>query len=708
MKLKNKTAFVSVITVLALLLFLLLPAEAQQQGEEEGDDSYTLTQIELTGNQNVTRKEILDQLGLSEGDTVTEAELKEKVENVKNSGYFREVQSSLETGDGEISLTLELDEYPVLKEIKFEGVSLVGERKLKQGLKDAGIKEGEVINREELDKGLEKVAEKYEEQGYPLISTENVDIGETLTIEVIEGELSSNKFEGLSSVPREVVAEMIETTKGEPIKLRELQLSYQNLQNSAYFESVELVPAQGYSPSDIILRWVLEERELVDKPITAERIHLEGNTVFDDQKLDNLVKRPPEGELTNYDLLRALAPVFREYNSEGYTYADITFQDIENGDAVFDIGEGVITELVIEGNTKTDTQVITNKLFLSEGDVYNEKEMSDSRRRILDLGYFSKAEPKVERTSEGLKLVVTVGEKNRLNSVNGGLTWSEGGLGGRLRLSTKNLFGVGQDLSFNLSREFSLDSKFDGSIDWKNTYYPSGFNFTKLSLYRNVGSNQGFEASFGYPVSGNLSLNLGYNADWIIEEDSSSNSLTNILSADLIYDDRDNPTFPTDGSRRSLKIEKAGDFAPGLSFTQMTFKNSYFQPLPELDIAGERSQVLGLNLQFGLGLDTPANYQSEFVGKNSIRGLGTNLRASNYGFFNSEYRLAALPGQLYLTSFLDGGVDLSGNEGYDFRTSAGFEINLQMFGHLRIGAAWPLSEEFDYVPNFYFGMGPVF
>ena len=106
-------------------------------------------------------------------------------------------------------------------------------------------------------------------------------------------------------------------------------------------------------------------------------------------------------------------------------------------------------------------------------------------------------------------------------------------------------------------------------------------------------------------------------------------------------------------------------------------------------------------------MDAPKNYQSEFGGKNSLRGLGTDV-ASNYGFLNSEYRVQLVPGRLYITSFVDSGVKLGADSQYDFKSSAGFELNLRIFGHLRIGAAWKLSEDFTYVPSFYFGMGPIF
>ncbi|MCF7876513.1 BamA/TamA family outer membrane protein [Candidatus Bipolaricaulota bacterium] len=698
--------FTTIVLLSVMMLFLPLVSGVKGQNEE-GETQYILEEIELTGNENLSNSKVIEELGLNEGDKVRKTKVEDKVQSLKGSGFFRNVKSEMEVADGKLRLTLELQEYPVLNEYVFTGVNLINKGKLKKALKEAGVKKGEVINKKELNQGLKNISKKYEKKGYPLISTGKIQIDSSLKIEIVEGQLVSNRVEGLFSVPEETALGMIEVEKGSPVKFKDIQKSYQNLRNSIYFTSVELFPARGYKQSDIILRWKLRERTIIQEPVEAARVELTGNSLFSSAELLESAGKLPDGEVTNYDVLKALAPIYKKYVDKGYSYVDFSSRGVEDEGLVIKISEGVVSEIVIKGNTRTARRVIANKLRFSEGDVLNTDELVDSRRRLLNLKYFSKVEPKPERVDDGIKVVLNVEEKGRLNSVNGGLTWSDAGLGGNLKLSTKNLFGLGQDVSLNLSRKFSLDAKFGGSIDWKNVYYPSGFNFTKLSLYRNVDSNQGVRASFGYPLSGNLSLNMGYNADWILEDDDSKSSLTHILSADLIYDNRNNPMFPTSGTRRSLKIEKAGDFAPGLSFSQVTFTGSLFQGLPKINLAGEKKQTFAFNLELGLGIDTPKNYQPEFGGKNSIRGIDKG-EASNYGFLNTEYRLQLLPGSLYVTSFVDSGLDFGSGDPFDFKASAGFEINLQLFGNLRIGGAWPLSEDFNYVPGFYFGVGTIF
>ncbi|MEF8836721.1 MAG: POTRA domain-containing protein [Candidatus Bipolaricaulota bacterium] len=703
---KTDKAKLSVIVILSILVLLVSFGASMSGQDEETETKYVVKEISITGNEEIDDEKILTELGIDEGDSISRSVLEKKVDNLKDMGVFRSVESSSEVSDGEISLELELSEYPVLDKYEFTGVNMLNEGKLKGALKDAGIKKGKVIDKNNLDEGLKNIQEKYEKQGYPFVSLGNVNIDTTLSIEVVEGKLAGVRIEGLDTVPDEVALDMIEGKKDEPVKLRNLQKSYQNLQNSIYFTSVNLVPTRGYSRSDIILRWELTERQIIDQAVEGTELNLKGNTLYSSDELRKLTGELPGGKITNYDLLRVLERVYDKYLNDGYRFVDFSLDRVQGETILIELFEGEIFNIDIEGNKNTARKVISNKILLSEGEIFNSDLVEDSRRKMLDLGYFSEVNPEPTRTSEGIELTFTVKEKSKLNSINGGLTWSGSGLAGKIKLSTKNVLGLGQDVSLNLNRKLKFDAKFGGSIDWKNVYYPAGFDFTKLSVYRNVGSNQGVKASFGYPLTGKLSLNTGYNADWILGDDS-LDSITHILSTDLVYDDRDNPMFPTAGTKRSLKLEKAGDFAPGVSFTQLTFTGSYFQGLPTLDITGENRQTLGFNLQLGLGVDAPRNYQTEFGGKNSIRGSGADV-ASNYGFLNGEYRLQLLPGSLWFTSFVDSGVKFGEDNNYDFKNSAGFEINLQLFGHLRLGAAWSLSEDFNYVPSFYFGMGPMF
>ena len=705
----NSTFF----TFISMLMIVLLVSFACNAQNDESPENFTIERITIIGNSEMTEKEIKDKLGLQESDVVTKSNVQEKISSLKDSGYFRKLEFSADTSEGNMTLEIKVEEYPVLQEIEFEGAESIKFDKLKEVLNNQGIQSGELINQNDLKKALEKIVKKYNDEGYPFVTIGNIEIGETLTIEVIEGKLASIRIEGLETIPKKVATDLIDIPIGKTVKLENLQKSYQNLQTSVYFSSIELSPARGYSQSDIILRWQLTEQDLLSKPVEASKLIIKGNTVLSEKRIQKLIKPLPDNkEVSNYELLQVLEPVYDQYIFEGYVYVDFSSTEVNDNVITVELAEGVVQSVNVNGNERTAESIITNKLSLTEGTVYNTTDASNSRRRILNLGYFNDVNLEPTKAENGVTLDLKIKEKNRLNSINGGLTWSESGLAGKLSLSTKNLFGLGQDLSVNIKRGFSLESKLGGSIDWKNVYYPEQFNFTELSIYRNVSNNssisqQGAKGTIGYPLSGNLSLNMSYNTEWVSNEGNLDSPLTNILTGNLIYDNRNNPLFPTSGSRRSFSIEKAGDFAPGNSFTKLTGEWRQFSQLPTLDLYGKKRQTIGLRLRSGLGFDVPNLYKIGLGGPSTLRGYGGRL-VDNYAFANAEYRLQLLENSLFVTTFVDSGIVFTGDASRQVVSSAGFEVNLQFFGNLRVGAAWPLNEDLGWVPTFYFGVGPTF
>ncbi len=710
----NRTPPLSRTVLLSVFIVIFLGVTALMAQETQPEQTFTIKEINISGNSEISDEDILNELGLTVAQETTKTEVDEKLTAIKDMGVFKSVDTDVETSDGQLTLEIVVEEYPVIKEIEFIGTDSLGTQKLKDRLSEAGVRTGEVLNQDKLQTGLEDIVKEYEESGYPFVTAGDIETGETLRIEIIEGKLANVRIEGLKTVPEEVARDLVEIPKGKVIELFNLQKTYVNFSGSVYFSQVNLSPARGYKQSDIILRWQVTERTLLEGEREGNRVEIRGNTVFSTSTLQNLTNPLPAGKVNNYELLKALKPVYEKYVTSGYIFADISLVGVDNGVFKVEITEGDIEAININGNDRTAQRVIANKLNLSVGDPYNSSDAQNSRRRILNLGYFNEVKVEPSQTDGGLELGLDIKEKTQLNSLNGGLTWSNGGLAGKLSVSTKNLFGLGQDVSLNINRGFAVDSKLGGSIDWKNVYYPSQFNFTEVSLFRDleddfgsVLSRQGVKASFGFPFTGNLSLNMGYTAEWVSEDDDPDGSLTNIINADLVFDDRNNPNFPTSGSRGVLTIEKAGDFAPGVSFTKFKGEWRQYFELPKVNLIEENTQVIGLRSISGVGFDVPAEYRTYLGGHSTIRGYGS-FPATNYSLANAEYRLQLLENSLYITSFFDAGLVLDDLEEPDVLTSAGLELNLQMFGHLRIGAAWAMEEDFEWFPTFYFGIGPIF
>ncbi len=305
-----------------------------------------------------------------------------------------------------------------------------------------------------------------------------------------------------------------------------------------------------------------------------------------------------------------------------------------------------------------------------------------------------------------------VEERKRLSSIKGSASWSEGNIVGSVTLSQKNLFGSGQNFSLDFKRGFSRTSGLDLSVGWKNHAYPYRYDYTNVKLYRNVDKTEdsattktGFDLSLSYPLTRNLSISMGFNHEYV-DESSGPGYNSNVISTGLTHDNRDNPMFPTFGGKRTFEVSKAGDFAPGLEFNIFNLSISQFFPLPEI---GKNKQAIALRFDSSASFYTPESKRPRFGGAGSLRGFDPE-RAPSYALLNTEYRAQVLPGSLYLTTFVDTGLGYELGKGpvTGLKSSFGLEANLRMFGHIRLGAAWPLKTDTSWIPEFYFSMGPAF
>ncbi|MEF8799175.1 MAG: POTRA domain-containing protein, partial [Candidatus Bipolaricaulota bacterium] len=72
MNINRKSALIVVLSVLVLSTSFML---VLGQEEGEGETTYVLGEIQFLGNENISDQEILKQLELNEGDSVSQADL---------------------------------------------------------------------------------------------------------------------------------------------------------------------------------------------------------------------------------------------------------------------------------------------------------------------------------------------------------------------------------------------------------------------------------------------------------------------------------------------------------------------------------------------------------------------------------------------------------------------------------------------------------
>lgn len=692
---------------------------------------FVVSRIEVIGNQNVPTREILQAVGFKPGDTVDAEQVRQAATAIEELGYFAKVTPELAVEDGDVVVKFTVVEYPKLKKITILGVPKleargrtlwailsewfstprVSESKIRSILKDHDIRPGEVLNQKKLQEALEAVLEEYRKKDLATVQIGQVIPGEELVIEIQELPVLGHKISGLSTVPEEVAREMIDVPTGRVGRYSQIQASYRRLANSIYFTSVNVVPEAA--ADGVWLDWELTERTLLPTPQELVGIELVGTEAIPIDRLRPLIGTMPEGPVTNYDVLRALAEVNDYYRREGYFMVDFRPVGVSGGVLHVKVLEGKIAEIRIGGSPTTQERVIRRVMGLSEGEFLTESRFTAARQALMSLGYFSDVVLTPAWDEEKLVLTVEVRELKKLGKIGGSMAFSpKEGLVGNLEYSQKNLFGTAQDLSLTLSKGVTGSP----STTWKLGYQGHAFpiyDLVALDIYRREDPldegakvTLGGSATLAYPLATYLDLRLGFTTDqaYLLPDRTPFEPRT-AVNAGLSYDSRDNPFFTRNGRYWYLSVEKAGTFAPGVEYLSLEGAISRYWPVDIYTPWESWRAAFAQRALIKLGWGLPQDYLYELGGVSTVRGAAEHLFTDRMGLLNSEFRLELAQG-LSLSLFWDLGVDLSAGQ---FKSSVGLEISAYLGGmFVRIDMAWPSDRPWTWVPAFEFDMSPMF
>ena len=126
-------------------------------------------------------------------------------------------------------------------------------------------------------------------------------------------------------------------------------------------------------------------------------------------------------------------------------------QDLKRVDLNYNLTQGelvYISRIVIRGNRYTAEKIIRRELEISEGELYSETKLKESRERLVNSGLFSEVAISSQRGAapDQLELEVVVKDSRTSFSMGFGPNAEQAVLGS-LRLNAFNLFGRGQTAS---------------------------------------------------------------------------------------------------------------------------------------------------------------------------------------------------------------------------------------------------------------------
>jgi outer membrane protein insertion porin family len=382
--------------------------------------------IKFTGNTNIRASELLDKVGIKEGDIYNEAKSRLDERAIRDlyleKGYANvKVTSEKKTNtDSSISLyfTVVEGKQTVVSSITFEGNKVMASKTLKGALslKEAKFFTSGTFQESSLEKDKAAIKQYYNERGYIDAVVENV---------VRDIDTTSNKTKSL------------------------LKLTFIIKEGDQY----------TYGGTTIEGNHIFKTEELLGK------IYLKQGDVM------NLTKMNAG--------FQALADVYFE---NGYTGNYINKQEKRDPDkkqvsyliTIAESARSHIEHIIIRGNTKTKLNVITRELSFEPGDIFSKSKLIDSMRNLYNLRYFSTIVPDIQQGSEQNLLDVVVAlEEQSTASVQFGLTYSGTTVANSFPLSLfiewkeANFRGNGQTISVSGTAAFDTQNvKLGYSENW--------------------------------------------------------------------------------------------------------------------------------------------------------------------------------------------------------------------------------------------------
>lgn len=200
-------------------------------------------------------------------------------------------------------------------------------------------------------------------------------------------------------------------------------------------------------------------------------IDIYGNTIFDTKRLKSVIGLKPGATLNEPLLEQSIAFLQQIYYADGYVYTEFRPTKIENEDPhivsykleIIERPRAHIENIIIEGLTKTDEEIVRRELPFKEGDVFSNSRLMQGLRSLMQLGYFASVDRRIELGSAPLLMnLIIVVEEGRTTNVQFGVNFSQSiydeiPIQLFVQLSEQNLGGKGHAL--NVGTEINANTQ---------------------------------------------------------------------------------------------------------------------------------------------------------------------------------------------------------------------------------------------------------
>src|ERR1051325_6418167 len=628
--------------------------------------------VEYTGPATVSKEHILAYMRTKVGQPFNDATVEQDVEALYKSGAVQNVRIFGEPlGDG-VKVIVQVQTRLIAREIVIEGAERIKAQKLRKEIK---LKLNQPVREEELEEAREKIIEIYQSHGFtdvtvqfrvdPIDPTHGTARVVYTVNEGAKGAVAQINFEGNAHISTWRLRKEMKTKRQTVVafldksgRLDEAQLqqdldSLRALYQDHGFLDVEIkdVRRDRNAKGKLTITIVIEE----GPQFHVRNLTISGEKVAREQAIRGLVKMKEGGVYSPKHLHDDAKAMADADGSGGYVDLVVTPKSIPAGPALVDVhykieeGErSYLNRVTIEGNTRTKDKVIRREVLVAPGDVFNTVRVDTTKKRLDNLGYFSKVETYPEDTDvPGRKdLTILVQEKRTGSLTFGGGYSTVDQLVGFAELTQGNfdLFNwpsfTGGGQKFRLRIQYGTQRK-DFVLALTEPYFLdrrlalTGQAFYTEANYlssQNDQRNYGFTFDLRKPINAYMYGTIGYtlqdidifNVDPSASEfirSQAGSTVESKLFSSLVYDSRDNPLLSRRGQRITLSPAVTGGFLGGdTQIYGLDLEGSQYFHLPWDTILLINGEIATVS-QWGAGSEVPIYERLFLVGSYNLRGF---------------------------------------------------------------------------------------
>ncbi|HEX7722795.1 MAG TPA: outer membrane protein assembly factor BamA [Pyrinomonadaceae bacterium] len=564
--------------------------------------------VQYSGPATVSKDVILAQIRTAVGQPYSDSTVEDDIRSLYKTGTIQNVRIFAQPEEDGVKVIVAVQTRQVLRELVIDGAQRVSAKKLR---KEIGVKLNSPVNEDDLQKARQKIIDRYQSKGFTDITVdfrvEPIDESRgtarvIYTInEGVRGAVKRIRFEGNEHFSEKILRKQMKTRGKTMIafidksgRLDEVQLQQdldaikEYYQNHGYIDVEVRETGRERKNGPLIVTIGIKEGTLYH----VNKLSFAGYKETTEEKIRKVIKMKEGSVYSPKDLHDDAKAIADNYGRGGYVDLIILPQGTPAGAGLIDVhykieegNRSFVERINIIGNTRTKDKVIRREILVRPGDVFDTVRMDTTKKRLENLGYFTKVEAYPEETGvEGRKDLVIQVEEKRTGSLNFGAGYSTvDKLIGFVELTQGNfditnwpgLTGAGQkfrakaqigserkDFVVGLTEPYFLDQRLSlgGQLFYSEANYLSSAYDQRnygFSLEARKPLFSWVYAVLGYSIQNYDIFNVanGVSPALLAEEGTTTKSS---VTTSLVWDRRDNPFLTRKGERISITSYVAG------------------------------------------------------------------------------------------------------------------------------------------------------